>query len=109
MLHGQWASCAIAGTTSAVCDLGRVYEKVCVLLPTLSSDTCKVQGAMLTGGNYYDLYTYSPADGLVYLMQTVASGNGDYFCIFPIGGFQFLKFVTGKTVTDTFYARGVRS
>jgi len=108
LLHGQWVSCAIDGTTSAVCDLGRVYEKVCVLLPTLSSDTCKVQGSK-EGTNFYDLYTYNPADGHVDLMQTEASGDGDYYCIFPIGGFQFLKFVTGKSVTDTFYARGVRS
>lgn len=109
MIHGEWVSCAIAGTTSAVCDLGRVYEKVCVLLPALSSDTCKVQGIMTIGGDPYDLYTYNPADGHVDLMQTEASGSGGYFCIFPIGGFQFLTFVTGKTTTATFYARGVRS
>jgi len=108
LIHGEWVSCAIDGTTSAVCDLGRVYEKVCVLLPTFTSDTCKVQGAMLTGGTYYDLYTYNPDDGHVDLMQ-VESGNGGYFCIFPIGGFQFLKFVTSGSVTGTFYARGVRS
>jgi len=108
MIHGQWATCAIAGTTSAVCNLGRVYEKVCVLLPTFTSDTCTVQGAMLAGGDYYNLYTYSPADGLVYLMQ-VAAGNGGYFCIFPIGGFQFIKFVVGDSITGTFYCRGVRS
>lgn len=109
MIHGAWVTCAITtGTTSGVCDLGRVYEKVCVLLPTFDADTCTVQGAMLTGGNYKDLYTYNPADGHVDLMQ-VASGDGDYFCIFPIGGFQFIKFATASTSSGTFYARGVRS
>jgi len=63
---------------------------------------------MLTGGDYYNLYTYNPADGHVDLMQ-VAAGNGGYFCIFPIGGFQFIKFVVGGSITGTFYCRGVRS
>ncbi len=108
MIHGNWISVAITGTTSDACDLGRVYEKACVLLPTFTSDTCKVQGARFSGETYYDLYTYNPADGKVDLMQ-VESGNGGYFCIFPIGGFQFIKFVTSGSVTGTFYARGVRS
>jgi hypothetical protein len=109
MIHGSWATCACAaGTTSTECDLGRVYEKVCVLLPTLSSQTIKVQGAKETGATAYDLYTYNPADGHVDQMIT-ESGNGGYYCIFPIGGFQYIKFVCSSTLTGTFYCRGVRS
>ena len=111
MIHGQWASCTITATgkTSTECNLGRVYETVVVLLPTLASGTIAVQGDKETGGTPANIYTYNPADGAVDQMITAAT-TGGYFIILPIGGFQYLTFVSSVDQTGvTFYCRGVRS
>jgi len=113
LIHGEWVSCILAkdGTESAECDLGRVYETAIVLLPTLDSGTITVRGRKETGGTSYDLYTYNHADGHVDKIITAAT-TGGYFCIFPIGGYQYLTFKSGVAQTTdavTFYAMGVRS
>lgn len=113
MIHGEWVTCVIAssGTESGECDLGRVYETAVVLLPALDSGTIAVRGRKETGGTDYDLYTYNHADGLVDRMITAAT-TGGYFCIFPIGGYQYITFKSGTSQTSgavTFYAMGVRS
>ena len=113
MIHGEWVTCTIADneTESTECDLGRVYETAVVLLPALISGTIAVRGRKETGGTDYDLHTYNPADGLVDQMITAAT-TGSYFCIFPIGGYQYITFESGASQTSgpvTFYAMGVRS
>lgn len=109
MIESSWLTCACtSGTTSTECDLGKVYEKIIVLLPTLDSDTVAVQGAMKTGGTPYNIYTYNHADGYVDQMITESS-NGDFFCVFPIGGFQYITFEVQSSITGTFYVMGVRS
>lgn len=111
MIHGEWVDFDITGTgkTSDECDLGRVYETAIILLPTINSGTIAVQGAKEKAGTFANLYTYSPATGLVVQMITEAT-TGGYFCIFPIGGYQYIKLVSSVNQTnETFYAIGVRS
>ncbi len=113
MIHGEWVTCTISSgeTESSECDLGRVYETAIVLLPSLDSGTIAVRGRLETGGTDYNLYTYNDADGHVVQIITAAT-TGGYFCIFPIGGYQFITFESGASQdsgTVTFYAMGVRS
>jgi len=113
MIHGEWVTCTIAsGKTSTECDLGRVYQKVVVYLPTLAqtgTNTVAVQGAKYSGDTAKDIYTYNPADGAVDKMITENTA-GDVMVVFPIGGFQFIKFVCGENQTsETIYCCGVRS
>lgn len=112
MIHGAWVTCEIEDgeTASTECDLGRVYETVIVQLPALASGTITVQGARVTGGTAKNIYTYNPADGHIDQMITAAT-TGDYFCVFPIGGFQYITFVSGASQSggDTIYCQGVRS
>ena len=114
MIHGAWVTCTIAsGKTSTVCDLGRVYEKVMVYLPTLTAsaaNTIYVQGAKYTADSYKNIYTYVPSGGAIVQMAATANCAGDCMVVYPIGGFQFIKFVCGETQTTvTFYCQGVRS
>ena len=111
MIHGEWVDFDITGTgkTSDECNLGRVYETVIILLPTITEGTIAVQGAREKGVGYANLYTYNHADGHVDQMIT-GDTTGGYFCIFPIGGYQYIKLVSSVDQTDeTFYAMGVRS
>lgn len=112
MIEGSWISFAITGTgkTSGVCDLGKVFETAVILLPSITSGTITVQGAKTSGGTYADLYTYNHATGYVKKMTVSPATTGGYFCVFPIGGFQFIKLESSVDQTDeTFYAMGVRS
>lgn len=110
MICGEWVTCVItSGTTSAECNLGRVYETVIVQIPALTSGTIAIQGGKYAGDTTKNIYTYNPADGHVDQMITAAT-TGDYFVVLPIGGFQFIKFVSGVSQTaETFYCQGVRS
>jgi len=110
LIHGEWIEFDITGTgkTSDECNLGRVYETVVILLPTIDEGTITVQGARETGVGYANLYTYNPAGGVVQMIT--GDTTGGYFCIFPIGGYQYIKLVSSVDQTDeTFYAMGVRS
>ena len=112
MICGEWVTCEIEDgeTASTECDLGRVYETVIVQLPSLASGTIAVQGAKVTGGTPKNIYTYNPADGLIDQMITAAT-TGDCFIVFPIGGYQYITFVSGASQSggDTIYCQGVRS
>lgn len=109
MIHGAWIEFDITGKTSDECDLGRVYETAIILLPTIAEGTIIVQGARETEVGYANLYTYNPAGGIVQMIISPAT-TGGYFCIFPIGGYQYIKLVSSVDQTnETFYAMGVRS
>lgn len=113
MICGEWVTCTIAsGKTSTECNLGRVYEKVMVYLPSLAqsgTNTVTVQGAKYSGDTAKDIYTYIPSTGAVVVMQAENTA-GDVMVVFPIGGFQFITFVCGENQTsETIYCCGVRS
>lgn len=112
MIHGAWVTCEIADkkTASDECDLGRVYETVIVYLPALASGTIAVQGAKYKSDTPKNIYTYNPATGYIVQMITTAT-TGDYFCVLPIGGFQFITFVssTEQSDGDTISCCGIRS
>ena len=112
MIPGSWVTCTIAEskTESTECDLGRVYENVIVQLPALTSGTIKLQGAKFSGDTAKDIYIVVPTTGA--LIQVIsAATTGDHMVVYPLGGFRFIKFVSGaeQAAARTIYCQGVRS
>ncbi len=112
MIFGSFIDCAIAdnGTTSAAADLGRPYETMAIIMPALISGTITVQGSETSGGTYTTLYITNPTDGTNEPLTSSAT-TGEITWVVPIGGFQFIKLVSGASQTSgpvTFRLRGFR-
>lgn len=101
--YGEWKAATITTalkTTSAEVDLGRDYDFLEIWIPTIQSGTIKIQVAELTGDTCYDL-----GDGI-----TTAAGTHNYFDVFKLGGYQFIKVVcsTEQTTQRLIRVRGMR-
>jgi hypothetical protein len=110
MIFGSFVDCTIAsGTTSAATDLGRPYEWMAIVMPaSLSSGTISVYGSETSGGTYTQLYITNPTDGTNEPLTSDAT-TGSIVWVVPIGGFQFIKIVSGASqTTKTFRVRGFR-
>lgn len=95
MILSTWKAATIAngGTSSSEVNLGRAYDMLIIVIPTITSATIKIQGSETTGGTFYDIYTTDPADGHESQVITVA-GTGSLVWVAPIGGFQYIKVVS---------------
>ncbi len=110
MIFGSFVDCTItSGTTSAATDLGRPYEWMAIIMPaSLSNGTITVQGSETSGGTYTTLYITNPTDGTNEPLTSSAT-TGSITWVVPIGGFQFIKLVSGASQTaKTFRVRGIR-
>ena len=98
MIIGEWkaATIANAGTSSAAVDLGREYETLLIYLPTLTSGTIKVQGAEKLASTYADIYTTETSTGAPVAVISGATVGG-FFWVAPIGGFKYIKIVSGAS------------
>jgi len=101
-IYSNWKTGTIAtgGTSTGVIDLGKDYEYVQIILPTLTSCTLKVQVSDTVGGTYQDL-------GVSNITNTTTGGYGD---VWKIGGYQFLKVVSSvaQAAARTIKVRGMR-
>lgn len=112
MIYGEWKNAITAkdGTTSAEVNLGRPYETLMVIIPTIDEASISVQVAEKTGGTFQDLYITSLSDADDDQAITTA-GTGGITWTVPIGGFQFIKIKTSAAQTTaavTFRVCGVR-
>ena len=91
--YSDWkAATIVAGTkSSAEIDLGREYDFLGIIIPTLVSSTIKIQASETQGGTFYDL-----GDGI-----TTDAGTHNYADVFYLGGYQFIKVVASETQTAT--------
>ncbi|MBM3120434.1 MAG: hypothetical protein FJ006_12990 [Chloroflexi bacterium] len=113
MIQGEWKDAVIEkdGTVSAEVDLGRAYDTLIVIIPTIDEASVNVQVAEKTGGTFQDLYLTSLTDGDDDKPITTAGTGGATWTV-PIGGFQFIKIKTSAAQTTaavTFRVCGVRS
>jgi len=113
MIHGEWKDATIAkdGTTSSEVDLGRQYETVLVVIPTIDTAQVTIQVAEKSGGTFQEVYVSDPADGGDNKLIS-ASGTGGTTWVVPIGGFQYIKVKASaaqSTAARTFRVCGVRS
>lgn len=84
--YGAWQTATIAngGTTSNAVALGRDYEYINVILPTLTAGTLKMQVCDTYGGTYQDLGSSA----------ITASTTGAYSDTWTLGGWSFIKIVS---------------
>lgn len=114
MLVGEWKNATITITSdddlSAEVDLGRPYDTLLIVIPTITSSTVSVKVAEKSGGTFQDLYITATSDGDDDQPITTA-GTGGITWIVPIGGFQFIKIATGagQAANRTFRVCGVRA
>jgi hypothetical protein len=102
-LYGSWVTGTIAinGTSTGEIDLGRDYDFIEIVIPTLVSGTLKIQTSPTTGGTFQDLGSS---------VTTVAT-TGAYNDVWKVGGYRFIKIVSSATQTVTarvFSVRGMR-
>ena len=84
-VHGIWQAATIdnGDTSSDEVDLGRDYDFLEVIIPTLTSCTIKIQTAEESGDTPLDL-----GDGI-----TTATGTHNYHDVFKLGGWRYIKVV----------------
>lgn len=109
MLKGDWKDAVIAssGTLSAEVDLGRQYDYLAVIIPTIDSAQISIKVAQKTGGTFQDLYQFDGNDDKIFI---TTAGTGGITVVFPLFGFQFIKILASAAQTGgarTFKVRGV--
>lgn len=114
MLQGEWKDCTItiatSTTLSAEVDLGRAYDTLLIVIPTITSAAISVKVAEKSGGTFQDLYITSTNDGDDDQPITTA-GTGGITWVVPIGGFEFIKLLSSQAqaANRTFRVCGIRS
>jgi len=114
MIDGSWVSCVVnvssSNTLSEEADLGRTYQSMMAVLPTLTATAVAVKVAMNSGGTYYSLYTTN-IDGSPETVSTDENVTTGFAWDVPIGGFQYVKLLcsNAQAANRTFYLKGVRS
>uniref|UniRef100_A0A6M3JXH6 Uncharacterized protein n=1 Tax=viral metagenome TaxID=1070528 RepID=A0A6M3JXH6_9ZZZZ len=114
MIQGEWKNCTVTIATndqlSAAVDLGRAYDTLLIVIPTITSSTVNVRVSENAAGTYQDLYITATSDGDDDKPITTA-GTGGITWVVPIGGFQFIKLYCGsaQAANRTFRVCGVRS
>jgi hypothetical protein len=88
-MYGGWKTATIASgdTASGEVDLGRSFDFLDIILPTLDSGTVKLQVSDVAGGTYQDL-----GSGVA-----TATTTGGYSTTFNLGGWQHIKVVSSAS------------
>ena len=101
-VYGEFRAATITAgaTSSAAIDLGRPYDYLSVILPSMTACKLRLQVSETVGGTYYDLGKDVSTDEETY-------GRAD---VWRLGGYQFVKVVSSRTqVTSTLIrVRGMR-
>lgn len=103
-LMGTWLPCTVdnATTTSAALDLGDDYYYLNLYTPTITTGTVTIQVARELTGTY-------AADGQTAIGLTSTSGG--FYSTLVLGGYRYVKIVTGATQIGgaaAFWVRGYR-
>jgi hypothetical protein len=104
-IYGEWKDALIDvlvdNDLTAEVDLGRDYDYMQIVIPTIDSAQVSVQVAEKSGGTYQDL-----GDSV-----TTDTTTGGYSTVFKIGGWRWIKIKTSaaQTADRTFRVRGSRA
>jgi len=113
MIQGTWKDCIItiatSTTLSAAVDLGRVYDTLLVVIPTITAASISVRVSESLAGTYQNLYITSTNDADDDQPITT-SGTGGITWVVPLGGFQYIKLLSSQAqeANRTFRVCGVR-
>ena len=99
MIIGDWKTATIAlnGTLSGEVDLGRPYDTLLIVIPTIDSAQVNVQVAEKTVGTFQDVHV-TEGDGTSAVVKSDI-GTGGITWVIPLGGFQFIKVQTSAAQT----------
>lgn len=106
---GVWKTVTLtATTTSAEVDLGYIYQKLLVLIPTLGdAGATTIHVAMGTGETFLPVYAFD-ADATADFAHATTSATTTKAVVFNIGGVQHIKVVNATSQTsETYYVRGI--
>jgi hypothetical protein len=101
---------------SALCDLGKAYDSVTIIVPAIDSSTIGVWVQMVASTatvpvvwHHGQVTGATPAWGTAAYATTASTGS--YAINIPIPGVQYLRIRcnTNQTADRTFYVRGIRS
>jgi len=103
-VYGEWQDATIAkdGTKSSAVDLGRSYEWLQIVIPTIDSANVSFEVSETLAGTYQNLGSGS---------QVITAGTGAFTTVATIGGFQYIKVEVSAaqtTAARTFRVRGSR-
>jgi hypothetical protein len=106
VIHGEWKTATIPkyvadppepGTLSAEVDLGRPYETLLMVIPTIDSAQINVLGAEKTGGTFQNICLTDDAGNNIKILSSLTTGGWTWDI--PIGGIQFIKVQTSAAQT----------
>ena len=111
-MYGTFKDCviAISGQLSAEVDLGRQYDEMLIVMPTITQAAISVQVAEKSGDTAQSLYVTDPASGNN--KQIISSlTTGALTWIVPIGGARYIKLYSSVTqaAEETFRVCGRRN
>ena len=86
------------GTTSNAVDLGRWFEYIQLVIPTLDSATLTIQGAPTLGGTYANIEVENPLAAGHFTLATSA-GVGGITVTGKLGGWRYVKLVANNAQT----------
>mgnify|MGYP001617015044 CR=1 FL=1 len=112
MLAGSWKSAVLTIATdtqnSAAVDLGRGFENLQVIIPTIDSSVVNIKVADTLAGTY-NLLNHTGINAAGHFLPGTTAGVGGITALFKLGGFQFIKVYCGtaQTANRTFTVRGM--
>ncbi len=106
---GVWKTDTISsGTSTAEINLGNTFEKVLVLIPTITSGSTTVHISNATGGTFYPMEALDD-DATGSFAHATSSDTTSFGVVFTIGGAQYIKVVFGASQTAvTVTVRGIK-
>ena len=106
---GVWKSDTISsGTSTAEIDLGNTFEKLLVLIPTITSATTTVHVSNASGGTFYPMHALDD-DATGSFVHATSAATTTLGVVFNLGGAQYIKVVFGATQTAvTVTVRGIK-
>ena len=105
-IFGEWVDAVLTFGTdddlTAEFDIGKDYELMQIIIPTIDSANLNLEVAELTGGTFQALGVGTPV---------IVAGTGGFSTTIVLGGWQYLKIGTsaGQSANRTFRCRGSRA
>jgi len=104
-IYGEFKTATISSgnETSSAVDIGREYDYIDIVVPSMQDCLLSVQVSETTGGTYYDL---NDAEGSAY-----ESSQPERADVWALGGYRFIKIKASESLaaTATFRVRGTRA
>ena len=104
MIPSPWETAtvdiSVDANLSTEVDLGKPYEFLTVLIPTITNSTVTVHISESAGGTYFPLYVFD-SDATGDFTHATSAATTTHAITFWIGGVRYVKVNCGSTQTTT--------